>query len=163
MIPIIISPTLITVITGGGGAAGLANQVSYPLYSWGVTISQPIVRTLSIADTDTVIDLAYDVQVTNTPMSLHKLSDNSNYQVTAGKTAKIILIYDPSSATNVLQVIEDASADAGTGTVKHTTPTLNTTDFATVVIDSIAASKFVTLKASTSDTGEVLSAIAIES
>jgi len=144
----------------------LGNQITYPIYSWLPSDSfEPIVRSLKIEGTETVIELGFENNIVNgTPKSLRKLSDNTAYSVTSGKTAKLIVIAREVTASSAIELIEDSSADAGTGTIKHTTPTLATLQIATIVVDSIAESKFVTLEPNVSgDSMQIISAVAIES
>ena len=143
----------------------LANQIAYPVHSWG-TDSQVIMRSIKVLDTETVIELAFDGQIiSGTPKSLRLLSDSTSaYSVTSGKTAKIILILRGVSATSAIAIGESATADVAIVTTKHTTASVTTNEYSTVVIDSIAATKFVTINPTTaSRICSVVSAIAIES
>ena len=144
----------------------MGKQLSYPLYGWYNTALHPIINTIEILDTDVVIPLGFNGAISDTvgPKSLHRISDSTNYSVTAGKSAKLIVVFIPTTSTPVIEIIEDTAADAGTGAIKHTTPALTLNVPVTVVIENFAASRFVTFKVTTSgDIMRVVSAVVIES
>ena len=134
--------------------------ISYPLSGSGLADDDTIWVNLTLESNQSFIELGFTGEIT-TPTSLHLLkSPASNYTVTSGKTAKIIMLVKFATTSGTFTVHEDSTADAGTGTTKYTSNSQVINSLTTVIIDSIAASKYVTID--TTGGVRILGAIAIE-
>ena len=133
-------------------------------------------RSIKLEDTDTPIDLTFGAQTVSqgAPKSLELLTDLSDYTVTTGKTAKLVLILGGNSGQVDVQfkVWESSSADTATGTAKYTYAgdKLDSLNLITVSPDwdaipkTFAAGKYITIEVtSTGDSVSVLGATVIES
>jgi hypothetical protein len=158
----------------------LSNLLLYPLYSASQAVTtgtglQTIQRSLKLADTDVVKMLTFGgVTIVNgAPKSLEGLTDLVDYQVTSGKTAKLILILSGVGTTdNQFKVWESAAADTASGTAKYTYAGTNLENLGLITISpewdivqlTFAASKYITIEVtSTSDSVRVVQAVVIES
>ena len=122
---------------------------------------------LELASGDEMKQLMRDGAVSNgSPQSLELTSSVADYQVTTGKTAKVVIILESGSLETQFKIWESNSANSATGTTKFTyagTQFSSSTIF-TVPELSFAASKYITIEVtSSSDSLSVLSAFAIES
>ncbi|KKN76240.1 hypothetical protein LCGC14_0372660 [marine sediment metagenome] len=106
-------------------------------------------QSIKIEDTETLNKAKHGSILPNTSRSLHQI-DNGSTAFQTTNAAKVILIIEGNSTDQLsaFDIIEDASADAGTGTVKQAVTGVNMVDneFFTSKILSFAASKFITIK-----------------
>jgi len=123
--------------------------------------------TLKIEDTET-LEKAKLGGIGGAPAtinSLHEINNNSTpFQTT--NTAKVILIIEGNSSNQIgsFDIIEDVTADAGTGTVKQAVSGVSMTsgDFFTSNILSFAASRFITISLPASTQSDGVFAFIIE-
>jgi len=108
----------------------LSNFISYVIWTIGVSDSDsfnggPITRNRTLANTDKPLMLTNgggtNVSVNQgTPLSLHKLTDDSDYTVTTGKTAKLFLILKSSSVSCQFKIWESSTTNTASGIAKYT-------------------------------------------
>ena len=95
--------------------------------------------------------------------SLELENNNTDYQTT--NTAEVVVIVQGNATTLTdFEIIEDSSADAGSGTQKEdfSAVSMSATEFITSKVLDIAASRYVTIKVNTG-TVSAVTAILVES
>ncbi len=152
MIPIVIFPSILPSASGGEDDFELASILINEYEGLGfATVTNPIgKRVVIIPEGQQAYKINFGSTTAGTSDSLHLENTNVNYQTTG--TAKVILIIQGGSPTvSDFEIIEDSSADAGTGTVKEDFPSiaLSSTRYITTKELSFAASKFITIKVTT--------------
>ncbi len=162
------------------GDDDLSNLVSYPLYlpQAGTTTAAAnnvslLTRYRKLEEGDVVRILEHDAVINQgSPKSLQQLTDLSDYTVTSGKTAKLILILRTGSADAQFKVWESSAADTASGTAKYTYAGngFDSGHLITVCPEwdvtekTFAASKYITIEVTSSgDNVSVTQAIVIES
>lgn len=122
--------------------------------------------TIKIEDTETLEKAKHgNIGVGPVSVSLHNIDDNTTpFQTT--NTAKVILIIEGNSTDQLgsFDIIEDVTANAGTGTVKQAVSGINMTSgaFYTSRILSFAASRFITITIPASTRSDGVFAFIIE-
>lgn len=103
------------------------------------------IQSIKIEDGQKVFALEKDSIVGPISKSLELINTGVAYQTV--KAAKVILVItEVVTKITDFEVIEDASADAGTGTTKEDFPTTNIDNRVTTQVLDFAASKFITVK-----------------
>lgn len=90
-----------------------------------------------------------DANATTTPISLIDQHTNAAFQVTSGKTARVILVISVSNAISDVEIWESDTVDTADGTKLTTMFQIGIGNLITTSILEFAANKYITLKITT--------------
>lgn len=125
-----------------------------------------IAKKITLADTDVIKRLRKNaITQAGGAKSLELHMNTTDYAVTSGKTAQVYFLIEGGASGTQFQIIEDSTADAGTGTVldSFTGPVLEVDTLLTVGPYTFTAGKYVTIKVTSASDSLHAVAIAIES